>query len=119
MVTQTDAVIAGFKAVRTLTGSAITYTRPSTAETVSITAVPGESVKQIERDGEVIDEIHSRDFLVLASELKLAGVEVTPKRFDTITEGATVFSVLAVDNEPHFRYTDHHRTVLRIHTKRK
>ena len=118
MAIQSDAVIAGFQAARTLSSSAITYTRPSTAQTVSLTAFPGETVHQIERDGEVIDEFTSRDFLVLTSELKLGGSETTPERFDTITEGANTFSVLAVDNAPHFRYTDHHNSVIRIHTKR-
>lgn len=112
-----DAVIAGFKAARTLNSSAITYTRPSTAQSVSLSALLGETLHQIEREGEVIDEIKSRDFLVLSSELKLGGSEVTPERFDTITEGSKTFSVLAVDNEPHFRYTESNRSVIRIHTK--
>lgn len=119
MPTFADAVIAGFKAARRLSNSAITYTRPSTAQSVSLTALPGESDHSVERDGETIDEIRSRDFLVLASELKLGGSEVTPARFDTITEGSTTFAVLAINGEPHYRYTDPAKGVIRIHTKEK
>lgn len=100
-----------------LSGSSITYSRPGVGS-VTIDAIPGESSHEIERDNTIIDEVRSRDFLVVASDLVIDGSTITPERHDTITEGGETYTVLAVGGEAHWRWTDPTKAMIRIHTKR-
>ena len=63
-----------------------------------------------------------RDFIVRAADLVLGGDVVEPQRGDTVREtvGAAVhvYEVLAPPGESEWRYSDPHRTILRIHAKR-
>lgn len=62
-----------------------------------------------------------RDFIVRAADLVLNGVAVLPARGDRIAEVsngvAWTFDVLAPGDEPHWRWSDPERTMLRIHGK--
>lgn len=62
----------------------------------------------------------SRDFIILAAELIIAGSVTLPKQGDEIREdvGAQVvmYQVLAPDGEQPWRYADLHRHSIRIHT---
>ena len=64
---------------------------------------------------------HSRDFLIRAAALQVAGVPFLPTPGDRIAEtrdGRTyVYEVLAPGTEPAFRYSDPFRQLLRVHTK--
>jgi|694.fasta_scaffold04174_29 hypothetical protein len=111
-----SAVIAAHKAARSIHGVSITYTRGASSVTIS-RAVPGRSVHDVTQDGSVIEQIKSRDYILLASELKIGGVVITPQRGDQITEGAKIYKVLSVGGEAAWRYQDQTMQTLRIHTK--
>lgn len=114
MTAQDNAVIAGYKIARRFAGVTITYTRG--ASSVEIVAVPGRSTQSVD-NGDIITELQTRDYLLLASELVIGGAEVTPERGDTVTVGGEVLALLSQNGEPLWRYTDQTRTMLRIHTK--
>ena len=91
-------------------------------DSVALNATVGRTVFEQADELGVIDRTESRDFLVRASDLVLAGALPTPKAGDRITEtdGALVhtYEVNAPGGEPPWRYSDPHRIALRIHTKR-
>ena len=90
-------------------------------DSVEVTATIGRTEFEIESEFGVHEKVESRDFLVPAAELVLAGAWTLPKRGDLIHEtmGTTVFvyEVMAPGKEPHFRYSDAFRRPLRIHTR--
>ena len=112
-----DTVVQGYLANRSLSGLSITYTRPEDGHSVSVVAIPGYSLHQVDQDGVVVDEYQSRDFLILASDLILNGVQVEPKRGDVITDGSYTFKILAQGGQPHWRWVDATRTIYRVFTK--
>lgn len=113
----TNALVASYKAARRAGGVEIVYSRPSTGDSVTLRVIPGSQVFSVERDGEFIDEAKAREYLVLASELILGGSVVTPERHDLITQDGVAYRALAIGGEPHWRYSDPYRVVIRIHTK--
>lgn len=94
--------------------TSITYSRPGQPD-VSITATVGQS--EYESDptfGQM--EFTSRDYTFPIAALGSLG---EPARGDQITEGNDVFDVSAPDeNMQVFRYCDHGKTRVRVHTKR-
>jgi hypothetical protein len=72
--------------------------------------------------GGPIAEVVSRDYLIRAADLILAGNVIEPERGDKITEvlpdGTTIVcEVLIHGNEPAWRWADNYKISLRIHTK--
>jgi hypothetical protein len=97
----------------------VVYQRGSDA--VEIAATIGRTeFEQVDEHG-IVHRVQSRDFLVRAADLTLAGTPTLPKAGDRIREtvGAQtfVYEVMAPGNEPPWRYSDPYRTALRIHTK--
>jgi hypothetical protein len=90
-------------------------------DTVEVPATIGETVFEIDDGGGALLRIESRDYLIRASDLVLAGAPALPKRGDRIreTDGAQVFiyEVVGPGNEPCWRWSDPYRKTLRIHTK--
>jgi len=88
---------------------------------VDLAATVGRTLFEVDSGYGVIQRIESRDFLVLTTDLILAGIAELPQRGDRIreTEGATVYvyEVMAPGKEPHYRCSDPYRKTLRIHTK--
>ncbi len=109
-------VESGFKSARAIAGVSILYRRPSSGETVTLTALPGSSAFGFEVDGITKDEIHTEDYLILASELILDSVQVTPEHFDEIdVDGRTV---AVFDNDStHWRFADQFRAVIRVSSR--
>jgi hypothetical protein len=68
-----------------------------------------------------VERTESRDFLVLAADLVLAGTAVLPEPGDRVREvqdGKTyVYEVMAPAKEPCWKWSDPYRRTLRIHTK--
>jgi len=101
--------------------STVTYCRGEL--TVEVQATVGKTVFDVETAAGVVETIQSRDFLILAADLVLGGVEVLPERGDRVKEllvagGATlVYEVLAPGGEPPWAYSDPWRKTLRVHTK--
>lgn len=97
----------------------VTYQRGG--DSVDIAATVGRTEFEQADDFGVIHKIELRDYLVLTTDLVLAGVQTLPKAGDRVREadGAKtfVYEVMAPGSEPPFRYSDPYRRTLRIHTK--
>ncbi|MEW4530215.1 hypothetical protein [Maioricimonas sp. JC845] len=97
----------------------VTYRRG--AESVDVAASIGRTEFEVDDGYGVRQTIESRDYLVLAANLVLSGMQTLPERGDRIeeTSAATrfVYEVLAPGQEPAWRYSDPYRLTLRIHTK--
>ena len=91
-------------------------------EQVSLQATIGRTLLKLDDgSGGVRMEWTDRDFLIPAADLVLGGSVTLPRRGDRIREmagdGELVYEVLAPGGEPPWRWSDHHRQRLRIHTK--
>jgi len=88
---------------------------------IPVKATIGKTEFEIDDGSGVVLRIQSRDFLIHAADLVLGGTEILPVAGDLIREvqGANtfVYEVMAPGNEPHYRYSDPFRKLLRIHTK--
>jgi hypothetical protein len=91
------------------------------AEQVPVKATVGKTEFEIDDGSGVVVRIQSRDYLIQAADLVLGGMETLPLAGDLIreTQGANtfVYEIMAPGNEPHYRYSDPFRKLLRIHTK--
>jgi len=91
------------------------------ADSVEIEATVGSTAFDRTDEYGVVHRIESRDYLVAAADLVLAGEAVTPKAGDRITETGETrvheYEVMAPGDEPAWRYSDPQRRTLRIHTK--
>jgi hypothetical protein len=94
---------------------AVTYTRGD--DSAQIAATVGRTEFQVDDGYGVIQTWQSRDYLVAAVDLVLAGETVQPRRGDRITDGGAVYEVLAPGKEDVFRFSDPYGVTLRIHTK--
>ncbi len=115
-----DAVDWLASTLKTDAGQTVVYWRAS--DSVSVTAVVGQSVAEaVEEDGRII-RVESRDFLIARADLVLSAVNVEPERGDVIrwTIGSTVYvyEVIALPGESHWRDSDPYLKTFRIHTKR-
>jgi hypothetical protein len=97
----------------------VTYQRG--VETVPLGATIGRTVFELTGDEGIVERIESRDFLIPAVDLVLAGQTVLPERGDQIIEtdinGTFTYEVMAPGDEPPWRYSDPYRKTLRVHTK--
>jgi len=97
----------------------VTYERG--AEQVPVKATVGKTEFEIDDGSGVIERFQSRDYLIHAADLVLGGVETLPVAGDLIreTQGTKtfVYEVMAPGDEPHYRYSDPFRKLLRIHSK--
>jgi len=91
------------------------------AFSVEVPATVGRTMFEVDDGSGVLVRIESRDYLMLAEHLVLAGQVTLPLRGDRIreTEGSQtfVYEVMAPGKEPPWRYSDPYRKTLRIHTK--
>ena len=93
----------------------VTYSRD--ADSVQIAAAIGQTTFEVQNDYGVMEKWESRDFLVTAADLVLAGVQIVPERGDRITDDGNVYEVLSPGKEDVFRKSDQFGVTLRIHTK--
>jgi hypothetical protein len=106
-------------------GVQVTYTRPGTGQSVTLTAwVDRTAFSQSPPEPGGASLIWGdRDYMIAVEDLKLGGVPVEPALADQIREtigGAVVtFEVMTPDTgEPAWRYSDPTRTVWRVHVKK-
>ena len=98
----------------------VTYVRG--LDSVDLPATVGRSTfEQVDEHG-VLQRTEADDFLISPADLVLDGQRVLPEAGDRIREatdggGTRVYEVLAIGTEPPWRWSDPHRTTLRIHTK--
>jgi hypothetical protein len=99
--------------------STVEYLRGS--QTASVSATIGKTTFDVGDGYGVLVRSESRDFLILAADLVLAGSPILPARGDRIqeTDGAAtfVYEVTAPGKEPCWRWSDAFHKTLRIHTK--
>lgn len=102
--------------------SLVTYRRGS--DSVAVQATIGRTVFELDQplaEIGIAQRLESRDYLIQAADLVLAGEQTLPERGDQVEEvlaGTTLtYEVMAPRGEPHWRYSDDHRRLLRIHTK--
>ena len=91
------------------------------ADQVPVKATIGKTEFELDDGSGIVVRIQSRDFLIHTADLVLGGVETLPVAGDLIreTQGTNtfVYEVMAPGNEPHYRYSDPFRKLLRIHSK--
>ena len=91
------------------------------AEQVPVKATIGKTEFELDDGSGVVVRIQSRDYLIHAADLQLSGSPTLPIAGDRIreTQGdkTFVYEVMAPGNEPHYRYSDTFRKLLRIHSK--
>ena len=90
-------------------------------DTAQVPATVGETVFQIDDGAGALLRVESRDYLIRAVDLVLAGNAVLPKRGDRIRETSgtqvIVYEVVGPGDEPCWRWSDAYRQTLRVHTK--
>ena len=90
-------------------------------EQVPVKATIGKTEFELDDGSGVVVRIQSRDYLIPAADLQLSGSPTLPVAGDRIreTQGdkTFVYEVMAPGNEPHYRYSDPFRKLLRIHSK--
>ncbi|HPD28572.1 MAG TPA: hypothetical protein PLL20_01150 [Phycisphaerae bacterium] len=91
------------------------------ADAVALSATVGRTVFEQADEYGIVHRTESRDYLVLTTDLVLAGMQTVPRAGDRVreTDGDQVFvyEVMAPGAEPPYRYSDPYRRTLRIHTK--
>ncbi len=91
------------------------------ANQVAVQATIGKTEFEVDDGAGIIQRVQSRDYLIQAADLQLAGLVTLPRAGDRIRESVGektfVYEVLAPGNEPPYRYSDPFRKLLRIHTK--
>jgi len=101
------------------TASTVEYVRGD--QCVEIAATVGKTTFEVDEGHGVLVQHESRDFLLLAAELRMDAVATLPQRGDRIreTQGSVVYvyEVLAPGKEPCWRWSDPYRKTLRIHSK--
>ena len=91
------------------------YSRGS--ESVEVQATVGTTTFEVDDGYGVIVKWESRDFLITAADLVIAGEPVKPQRGDRITDSGKVYEVMAPGKEDVCRPSDPYGVTLRIHTK--
>jgi hypothetical protein len=99
----------------------ITYARKGKVSS-PIDAVKAQTAHELDDEFEIQERTRRFDWLILPADLVLDGNQVLPQTGDRITEatgGETITYEVApvVDGEPPWRFTDQHRTQLRVHTQ--
>jgi len=105
--------------LKTHASSDVVYVRGG--DQVPVKATIGKTEFEIDDGSGVVVRIQSRDFLIHTADLVLGGTETLPVAGDLIREvqgtNTFVYEVMAPGNEPHYRYSDPFRKLLRIHSK--
>lgn len=97
----------------------VTYRRGM--EAAAVPATVGRTVFEQTDESGLYTRFESRDFIFSRSDLVLAGAEATPEAGDRIEESdgdlIRVYEVMAPGGESPWRWSDPHRTMMRVHTK--
>ena len=101
---------------------AVSYRRPSTGESVAVSATPARTVlEEGNTEGIVFTKTEIRDWLIDVADLVLGGEAATPANGDVVdeTSGSTTYSyeVLPLGAEPCYSFADAYRVKYRVHSK--
>ena len=101
----------GLTALQTLmnANASISVTYARAGQSVTLSVVPG-SLRYEQSDGVIVEDKTRRDWFILAADLILNSVTVTPQRGDTITYAASdrteAYQVYGDSVDPPWEYTD-------------
>lgn len=99
----------------------VTYRRGGEIVVLDAT-LGGQLLRTTDGRGNTRMERADRDFIFNVADLILYGNPATPERGDrieaTIGNVTERYEVLPIGNEPAWRYSDAHKTRIRVHTKR-
>jgi len=105
--------------LKTHGSTAVVYQRG--ALQASVQATIGKTEFEIDDGSGVIQRFESRDYLIQTADLVLGGAQTLPvagdRILETVGDQVLVYEVLAPGNEPHFRFSDPFRKLLRVHSK--
>jgi hypothetical protein len=91
------------------------------ADQVTVSATIGKTEFEVDDGSGIIQHVQSRDYLIQTVDLQFGGIPTLPVAGDrireTIGDKTYVYEAMAPGNEPHYRYSDPFRKLLRIHTK--
>lgn len=97
----------------------VTYLRGT--DSVDLPATIGQTTFEQADEYGALRRTQSRDYLISAADLVLAGTVEQPKAGDrireTVGEQVFLYEVMAPGGEPPWRFSDPYRRTLRIHTK--
>jgi len=93
--------------------SPVTYRRGGTEATINATY--GRTEYEVDDDYGLRVAAHVTDFLISATDFTPTFGE--PEAGDQIVADGTIFEVMSLGNQGHWRWSDPHRQALRIHTK--
>ena len=116
-----NAVAQAFASIRCAAGQEVTYHRGD--DWTKAVAVVGRTDFALDDDGTgVLVQSRSRDFMFQSRDLYFGDTPITPQRDDTIKEvvgdKVHVHEVVAPGGGEHvWRYMDHDRSAIRVHTK--
>ncbi len=118
-----NAFDAAFRAMHTAIRAvaAVTVTYWRAGQSVSLDAVVGATVFEIDEGNGVLVSSSARDYLVCASDLVLGGATAEPKRGDRIVETrhgvSSTYEVMGPGGQKAARPSDPYGYAWRIHTK--
>lgn len=93
----------------------VTYSRG--AQTAIVSATRGSSnYEELDADG-IVHRHQTRDYIVRTADMLLGGSPIKPQDGDRVLDGAQTYVVVSLNGDPPWRYTDAHRSGMRIHTK--
>ena len=112
---------AGWLADQLKTHASVQVVYQRGADQVTVQATIGKTEFEIDDGSGIIQRFQSRDYLIQTIDLTLGGVLTLPVAGDRIRETVgnqvLVYEVLAPGDQPHFRFSDPFRKLLRIHSK--
>ena len=112
------AVLAAYRGLQSVHNVDIVYSRPKTGHSVNLSrVVPGKTPHDVVSEGQLLERLQSRDYLIEVSKLRLNGANILPEKGDRITEGSKVFAILSNGVDAQWKYTDQTRLIIRVHTK--
>jgi hypothetical protein len=94
----------------------VVYGRGS--DSVTVQAGIGKTTFDVDDGYGGIERYESRDYLITAADLVLAGEVIQPQRGDRVTDGSLVYEVMAPGKEDVCRPSDAYGLTWRIHSKK-
>lgn len=111
-----NALLNAVRTARQVAGVAVTYRRGEAS--VELTAVVGQTPTERDDGTGIVVRSKVRDYLIMATDLVLAGEPASPQKGDRIEEAdGHVYEVMPVGSEPAWRYSGPGRDVFRVHTR--
>lgn len=121
MSTFANNITSAFATLRSAAAIDVTYRRG--ADSLEIEAIPGQTKYESGNTDGLIEQYQMRDYTIEAAALIINGSVVLPEAGDQIVEtdsqgNETVYELMSPGGDmPAWRFADHGRTHLRVHTK--